>query len=160
MGIGLLGRESQQRRSDFLLLGGLLPVATAEKNGLMSIKNYRRMGRLFSKGYYKLAESSVWYYHYNAFIYGASPASSDGVLIAINWRGTNYSATRINGINAKVKLFTGDNPDTGKHELWLGLIGVDGLGSEFIIREDGTAADMKSGTFNTLPSYLSEIVIS
>ncbi len=159
MGIGLLGRESQQRWSDFLLLGGLLPVATAEKNGLMSIRNYRRMGRSFSKGYYKLAESSVWYYHYNAFIYGASPASTDGVLIAINWSGPTYSATRINGINAKVKLFTGDNPDTGKHELWLGLIGVDGVASEFIIR-DGTAVDMNSGKFNTLPSYLSEIVIS
>lgn len=28
MGIGLLGRESQQRWSDFLLLGGLLPFTT------------------------------------------------------------------------------------------------------------------------------------
>lgn len=34
MEIGLLGRKSQQRRSDFLLLGELIGTATKEKKGL------------------------------------------------------------------------------------------------------------------------------
>lgn len=34
MGIGLLGRKSQQRRSDFLLLGELIGIATKENKGL------------------------------------------------------------------------------------------------------------------------------
>lgn len=36
MEIGLLGRKSQQRRSDFLLLGELIGTATPEKDGLMN----------------------------------------------------------------------------------------------------------------------------
>ena len=36
MVIGILGWESQQRRSDFPLLGELIGTATANKNGLMS----------------------------------------------------------------------------------------------------------------------------
>ena len=40
MGIGLLGRKSQQRRSDFLLLGELIGVATAKKDGLMPMEQF------------------------------------------------------------------------------------------------------------------------
>lgn len=140
-------------------LGELLPLATDKNKGLMSKEDKVRMGRIFRKGYCKLAESSVWYNHYSALIYGASPASSNGVLIAIDWRGTHYSATRLNGVNGNVKLFTGDNPNTEKHELWLGLTENDGDGSEFIIRAAPTI-DWNSGTTETLPSYLSEITIS
>lgn len=140
-------------------LGELLPLATDKNKGLMSKEDKVRMGRIFRKGYCKLAESSVWYNHYSALIYGASPASSNGVLIAIDWRGIHYSATRLNGVNGNVKLFTGDNPNTEKHELWLGLTENDGDGSEFIIRATPTI-DWNSGTTETLPSYLSEITIS
>lgn len=40
MGIGLLGRKSQQRRSDFLLLGELIGVVSESKNGLMSSNGF------------------------------------------------------------------------------------------------------------------------
>lgn len=84
------------------------------------------MGRNFSKGYWKLAESKVWYNHYGALIYGASPASTRGVLLAVCWAGIDYSANRLSGFNGNVRLYIGDNPDTGNHELWLGLTGEDG----------------------------------
>ena len=47
MEIGLLGRKSQQRRSDFLLLGGLLPT-----NGIKRTEYYEtiRPGASFSIG--------------------------------------------------------------------------------------------------------------
>lgn len=140
-------------------MGGLIGVATPEKNGLMSISNYRRMGRNFTKGYRKLAESSVWYNHYGALIYAASPASTDGVMISICWRGSAFSATRISGSNNNVRLYTGDNPNTGNHELWLGMTGNDGSASELIIK-DGTNIDWNSTTVDSLPAYLSEISIS
>lgn len=89
-------------------MGGLLPLASAGGNGLMSRSNYRRMGRNFTKGYRKLAESPVWYNHYGALIYATSPASANGIMIAISWRGTAFSATKINGSNNNVKLYIGD----------------------------------------------------
>lgn len=140
-------------------LGGLLPLATAGGNGLMSISDKRRMGRNFSKGYWKLAESKVWYNHYGALIYGASPASARGVLLAVSWAGINYSVSKLCGVNGYVRLYMGDNPDTGNHELWLGLTGEDGTSSEFIIK-DGTTIEWDSEKKDILPSYLSEIPIS
>lgn len=140
-------------------LGGLLPLATAGGNGLMSISDKRRMGRNFSKGYWKLAESKVWYNHYGALIYGASPAYDRGVLLAVSWAGINYSVSKLCGVNAYVRLYMGDNPDTGNHELWLGLTGEDGTSSEFIIK-DGTTIEWDSEKKDILPSYLSEIPIS
>ena len=136
-----------------------MPIATALVRGLMSTNDRRRMGRNYSKGYTKLAESNVWYNHYGALIYAASPASTRGVLLSVSWAGTNYSIVRLCGANNNVKIYIGDNPDTGNHELWLGLIGTDGVASEFIIR-DGTNIDMSSGTSDTLPSYLENIVYS
>lgn len=141
------------------VLGGLLPLATAGGNGLMSISDKRRMGRNFSKGYWKLAESKVWYNHYGALIYGASPASARGVLLAVSWAGINYSVSKLCGVNGYVRLYMGDNPDTGNHELWLGLTGEDGASSEFIIK-DGTTIEWDSEKKDILPSYLSEIPIS
>lgn len=141
------------------VLGGLLPLATAGGNGLMSISDKRRMGRNFSKGYWKLAESKVWYNHYGALIYGASPASARGVLLAVSWAGINYSVSKLCGVNGYVRLYMGDNPDTGNHELWLGLTGEDGTSSEFIIK-DGTTIEWDSEKKDILPSYLSEIPIS
>lgn len=141
------------------LLGGLLPLATAGGNGLMSISDKRRMGRNFSKGYWKLAESKVWYNHYGALIYGASPASARGVLLAVSWAGINYSVSKLCGVNGYVRLYMGDNPDTGNHELWLGLTGEDGTSSEFIIK-DGTTIEWDSEKKDILLSYLSEIPIS
>lgn len=141
------------------VLGGLLPLATAGGNGLMSISDKRRMGRNFSKGYWKLAESKVWYNHYGALIYGASPASARGVLLAVSWAGINYSVSKLCGVNGYVRLYMGDNPDTGNHELWLGLTGEDGTSSEFIIK-DGTTIEWDSEKKDILLSYLSEIPIS
>ena len=117
------------------------------------------MGRNFSKGYWKLAESNVWYNHYGALIYGASPASAKGVLLAVCWAGINYSANRLSGINENVRLYIGDNPDTGNHELWLGLTGEDGTSSEFIVK-DGTIIDWGAVKVESLPSYLNEMSIS
>lgn len=136
-----------------------MPVASAEKSGLMSALNCRRMGRNFTKGYRRLAESPVWYNHYGALIYAASPASTDGVMISISWRGTSFSATKINGSNNNVKLYIGDNPNTGNHELWLGMTGSDGIASELIVN-DGANLDWDSTTVDSLPSYLSEVSIS
>ena len=141
------------------ILGELLPLATAGKNGLMSISDKRRMGRNFSKGYWKLAESNVWYNHYGALIYGASPASANGVLLAVCWTGINYSANILSGFNKNVRLYIGDNPDTGNHELWLGLTGEDGTSSEFIVK-DGTIIDWGAVKVESLPSYLNEMSIS
>ena len=141
------------------VLGELLPLATAGGNGLMSISDKRRMGRNFSNGYWKLAESKVWYNHYGALIYGASPASARGVLLAVSWAGINYSVSKLCGVNGYVRLYMGDNPDTGNHELWLGLTGEDGTSSEFIIK-DGTTIEWDSEKKDILPSYLSEIPIS
>ena len=110
------------------------------------------MGRNFSKGYWKLAESKVWYNHYGALIYGASPASARGVLLAVSWAGINYSVSKLCGVNGYVRLYMGDNPDTGNHELWLGLTGEDGTSSEFIIK-DGTTIEWDSEKKDILPSY-------
>ena len=52
----------------------------------------------------------------------------------------------------------GDNPDTGNHELWLGLTGEDGTSSEFIIK-DGTTIEWDSEKKDIILSYLSEIPI-
>lgn len=142
-----------------MVVGELLPLANADNKGLMSISNYRRMGRNFTKGYRKLAESSVWYNHYGALIYAASPISTNGVMISISWRGSTFSATRINGSNNNVRLYTGDNPNTGNHELWLGMTGSDGAASELIIR-NAANLDWNSTTVDSLPAYLSEISIS
>lgn len=140
-------------------MGGLIPFATNNANGLMSISDKRRMGRNFSKGYWKLAESKVWYNHYGALIYGASPASTRGVLLAVCWDGIDYSANRLSGFNGNVRLYIGDNPDTGNHELWLGLTGEDGTSSEFIVK-DGTIIDWGAVKVESLPSYLNEMSIS
>lgn len=140
-------------------MGGLLPLVSENNNGLMSIGNYRRMGRNFRKGYSRLAYSNNWYNHYGALVYGASPASSSGVMISISWRGTTSSATRISGLNNNVRLYTGDNPNTGNHELWLGMTGSDGNASELIVK-DGTGLDWDSTPVDSLPSYLSELSIS
>lgn len=136
-----------------------MPIASAEKTGFMSARNAARMGRTFGKGYRKLAESRVWYNHYSALIYAASPASTRGMLLSVSWAGTNTSAVRLNSNNNNVKLYMGDNPETGKHELWFGMIGVDGSASEFIIAID-SEIDWNSGTTDILPSYLSAVTIS
>lgn len=142
------------------LLGELIGVANAEKNGLMSVEDKKRLGRRFFKGYTKLVESKYWYNHYVALIFGASPASNLGSLIAIDWKGNELiSVTRFFGNNDNVKLYLGSNPETNMYELWLGLIGLDGDGSEFII-QSRESIDLDSKTVETLPSYLKVISIS
>ena len=141
-------------------LGELIGVANAEKNGLMSVEDKKRLGRRFFKGYTKLVESKYWYNHYVALIFGASPASNLGSLIAIDWKGNELiSVTRFFGNNDNVKLYLGSNPETNMYELWLGLIGLDGDGSEFII-QSRESIDLDSKTVETLPSYLKVISIS
>lgn len=142
------------------LLGELIGTATGNKSGLMSVKDKKRLGRRFFKGYTKLVESKYWYNHYVALIFGASPASNLGSLIAIDWKGDEpISVTRFLGNNDNVKLYLGRNPETNMHELWLGLIGLDGDGSEFII-QSRESIDLDSKTVETLPSYLKVIPIS
>lgn len=93
-------------------------------------------------------------------IFGASPASNLGSLIAIDWKGNELiSVTRFFGNNDNVKLYLGSNPETNMYELWLGLIGLDGDGSEFII-QSRESIDLDSKTVETLPSYLKVISIS
>ena len=143
-----------------MLLGELIGTANAEKNGLMSVEDKKRLGRRFFKGYTKLVESKYWYNHYVALIFGASPASNLGSLIAIDWKGNELiSVTRFFGNNDNVKLYLGSNPETNMYELWLGLIGLDGDGSEFII-QSRESIDLDSKTVETLPSYLKVISIS
>ena len=143
-----------------MLLGGLIGTATGNKSGLMSVEDKKRLGRRFFKGYTKLVESKYWYNHYVALIFGASPASNLGSLIAIDWKGDEpISVTRFLGNNDNVKLYLGRNPETNMHELWLGLIGLDGDGSEFII-QSRESIDLDSKTVETLPSYLKVIPIS
>lgn len=61
----------------------------------MSVEDKKRLGRRFFKGYTKLVESKYWYNHYVALIFGASPASNLGSLIAIDWKGNELiSVTR------------------------------------------------------------------
>ena len=141
-------------------LGELIGNATSNKSGLMSVEDKKRLGRRFFKGYTKLVESKYWYNHYVALIFGASPASNLGSLIAIDWKGDEpISVTRFLGNNDNVKLYLGRNPETNMHELWLGLIGLDGDGSEFII-QSRESIDLDSKTVETLPSYLKVIPIS
>ena len=143
-----------------MLLGGLIGTATGNKSGLMSVEDKKRLGRRFFKGYTKLVESKYWYNHYVALIFGASPASNLGSLIAIDWKGNELiSVTRFFGNNDNVKLYLGSNPETNMYELWLGLIGLDGDGSEFII-QSRESIDLDSKTVETLPSYLKVIPIS
>ena len=143
-----------------MLLGELIGTATGNKSGLMSVEDKKRLGRRFFKGYTKLVESKYWYNHYVALIFGASPASNLGSLIAIDWKGDEpISVTRFLGNNDNVKLYLGRNPETNMHELWLGLIGLDGDGSEFII-QSRESIDLDSKTVETLPSYLKVIPIS
>lgn len=138
----------------------LIGTATGNKSGLMSVEDKKRLGRRFFKGYTKLVESKYWYNHYVALIFGASPASNLGSLIAIDWKGDEpISVTRFLGNNDNVKLYLGRNPETNMHELWLGLIGLDGDGSEFII-QSRESIDLDSKTVETLPSYLKVIPIS
>ena len=126
----------------------------------MSVEDKKRLGRRFFKGYTKLVESKYWYNHYVALIFGASPASNLGSLIAIDWKGDEpISVTRFLGNNDNVKLYLGRNPETNMHELWLGLIGLDGDGSEFIIQSRESIV-LDSKTVETLPSYLKVIPIS
>ena len=126
----------------------------------MSVEDKKRLGRRFFKGYTKLVESKYWYNHYVALIFGASPASNLGSLIAIDWKGNELiSVTRFFGNNDNVKLYLGSNPETNMYELWLGLIGLDGDGSEFII-QSRESIDLDSKTVETLPSYLKVIPIS
>ena len=126
----------------------------------MSVEDKKRLGRRFFKGYTKLVESKYWYNHYVALIFGASPASNLGSLIAIDWKGNELiSVTRFFGNNDNVKLYLGSNPETNMYELWLGLIGLDGDGSEFII-QSRESIDLDSKTVETLPSYLIVISIS
>ena len=141
-------------------MGELLPVASAEKNGFMSVNNYMRMGRNFEKGYRKLVSTSLWYLHYSAFIYTASPASNLGALTYIDWKGEVYSAKLISGDTGNIKLYTGLNPDTNRHELWIGLLGSDGIGSEFIVNMNRNDIEWDSKTIPVLPSYLSVISLS
>lgn len=56
-------------------------------------------------------------------------------------------------------MYLGSNPETNMYELWLGLIGLDGDGSEFII-QSRESIDLDSKTVETLPSYLKVISIS
>ena len=141
-------------------LGELIGTATGNKSGLMSVQDKKRLGRRFFKGYTKLVESKYWYNHYVALIFGASPASNLGSLIAIDWKGNELiSVTRFFGNNDNVKLYLGSNPETNMYELWLGLIGLDGDGSEFII-QSRESIDLDSKTVETLPSYLKVISIS
>ena len=142
------------------VLGELIGTATGNKSGLMSVEDKKRLGRRFFKGYTKLVESKYWYNHYVALIFGASPASNLGSLIAIDWKGNELiSVTRFFGNNDNVKLYLGSNPETNMYELWLGLIGLDGDGSEFII-QSRESIDLDSKTVETLPSYLKVISIS
>ena len=141
-------------------LGELIGTATGNKSGLMSVEDKKRLGRRFFKGYTKLVESKYWYNHYVALIFGASPAANLGSLIAIDWKGNELiSVTRFFGNNDNVKLYLGSNPETNMYELWLGLIGLDGDGSEFII-QSRESIDLDSKTVETLPSYLKVISIS
>lgn len=126
----------------------------------MSINDKKRMGRRFTKGYTKLVESKYWYNHYVAFIFGASPASEKGVLLAVEWSGrNNINVTRIVGSSSKVKLYLGSNPETDTYELWIGFVGTDAQGSEFIIQSI-EKIDLYGEAVETLPPYLSEVPIS
>ena len=159
-GHGEFGKKSKRNKVLKSELGGLLPNATGNNDGLMSINDKKRMGRRFTKGFKKLVESEVWYNHYVAFIFGASPASEEGVLLAVEWRGrNNINVTRIVGSSSKVKLYLGSNPETDTYELWIGFVGTDGQGAEFIIQSIENI-DLYGETVETLPSYLSEVPIS
>lgn len=158
--LGVIGNKLQQNNSISWELGELIGTATGNKSGLMSVEDKKRLGRRFFKGYTKLVESKYWYNHYVALIFGASPASNLGSLIAIDWKGNELiSVTRFFGNNDNVKLYLGSNPETNMYELWLGLIGLDGDGSEFII-QSRESIDLDSKTVETLPSYLKVISIS
>ena len=53
MGIGLLGRKSQQRRSDFLLLGGLLPDSLGFFKPYTPVSG-QDLDQMLNMGFYKI----------------------------------------------------------------------------------------------------------
>lgn len=70
MGIGLLGRESQQRWSDFLLLGELIGTATANKDGLMPAGQvFTNPGRALNAGQVCLLSTSRYTNAFNIIVW-------------------------------------------------------------------------------------------
>lgn len=121
----------------------------------MSLEKYKSSGRFSSGvGYYKLAESPNWYSHYAAILFAISPASIDGNIILIDWRGTSYNKNILVGNNRNIKLYSGTN-SSGTHELWIGLLGEDGTIREFVTNINCFTEELKRT--DTLPDYLSEI---
>lgn len=142
-------------------MGGLIGVATAEKNGLMPRSLFDDLTKYYNGApkYHRLAINKNWYSPYSSLISASSPLSGLSCIIAITWKSSNYySAKIIAGSLQYVKLYTGINPVDNKNELWLGLLGSDGDARSMILKNYGN--DVSSLSEDILPSYLSEISIS
>ena len=136
-------------------MGGLLPYASINNNGLMTINQYLKTGRaLNQKGYIKLAESENWYTHYSAIIAANSPMSNAGVIYAVDWKGGSLKKAVINGFDSygNIKFYIGKNGST--YELWIGLLGNDGSISE--VATNGKCFSKELTSVDVLPDYLSE----
>ena len=150
------GSIQQMSKQDMAsVVGGLLPEASINNKGLMTINQFLKNGRaLNQKGYIKLAESANWYSHYSAIISASSPMSNDGVIYAVDWRGGYLKKAVINGADAygNIKFYIGQNGSI--YELWIGLLGNDGLISE--IATNGVGFSKELTKVDELPNYLSE----
>jgi hypothetical protein len=80
MEIGLLGRKSQQRRSDFLLLGELIGTATANKDGLMSKNGFLERSKGNTLDFNDYTISGMWVFSDTGFINGPS-VYKGGILL-------------------------------------------------------------------------------
>lgn len=108
MEIGLLGRKSQQRRSDFLLLGELIGTATNSKNGLMSKKDYSKINIVLYTGMYGNPGSGpklykLFRYGYNSKVFGILFSQTDDKsagIYTLTLRETGINQIHnINGVN-------------------------------------------------------------
>ena len=150
------GSIQQMSKEDMAsVVGGLLPYASINNNGLMTINQYLKNGRaLNQKGYIKLAETDNWYTHYSAIIAASSPMSNDGAIYAVDWRGGSLKKAIINGsdVYGNIKFYIGKNGSI--YELWIGLLGNDGRISE--VATNGVGFSKELTKVDELPSYLSE----
>lgn len=148
-------KDAIQNPEIISVVGELVPEVTISKKGLMSPGKYKSSGRSsLGVGYYKLAESPNWYSHYAAILFAISPASTEGNIIVIDWRGTSYNKNRLVGNNQNIKLYSGTNSN-GTHELWIGLLGEDGSVRELVTNTNCFTEELKRT--DILPDYLSEI---
>lgn len=150
------GSIQQMSKEDMAaVVGGLIPEASINNNGLMTINQYLKNGRaLNQKGYIKLAESANWYTHYSAIISASSPMSNDGAIYAVDWKGDSIKKSIINGADTygNIKFYIGKNGSI--YELWIGLLGSDGSISEVATNGNGFSKELTS--VDVLPGYLSE----